>query len=94
MTVNNFFKMMENANEFKALIGEAIKTKVIIVTDNITIGSAYTLNEFKKVLTSEFHPEAKKAILNAEVNKTICIKEFKIIYTFDDEKQVLKLFVE
>lgn len=86
--------MMENANEFKALIGEAIKTKASVVCDDNVVGVAYTYEQFVKVLDDEFNVEAKEKIINAEVKKTTCIKEFKIFYVFDGEKKNIKLFVE
>lgn len=94
MKVHEFFEMMERANEFKALVGEAIKTKVSIVCNDNVVGAAYTFEQFVKVLDDEFNPFAKDGILNAEVRKTSCNREFKIVYDFFGVKKNIKLFVE
>ena len=94
MTTSNFFEMMEKTNEFKTFIGETIKTKANIIYDNETIGTAYTFDQFIKVLETEFHCDLKEAISDVEVQKTSSMREFNIICNFDGEKSKIKLFVD
>ena len=91
MTVQKFFEMLEKANEFKALVGE-MKT-VINVNTSLNIKGVYTYREFENVIRDTFAYEVATDILMADVQQTACVREFKITYIFDGEKNNIKLFV-
>ena len=93
MTTNRFFEMVENANEFKALIGEH-KTKISIIYYDNNIGCVCTFEEFEELLGNTFCEEAKKEIINSTISDTISNREFRIFYWFDKEPRCIKLFVE
>ena len=90
MRAKEFFEMIERANEFQVFVGE-LKREVSVIVDDEILGVATSYEQFEKVLDENFNDVS--AILNAEVNKTVSRKEFKIDYIFDNEKFSVKLFV-
>lgn len=99
MKVSAFFEMMEKSNDFKELIREH-KTKILaIYYDSQTkrwhqLGSAFTFEEFKKLIEDTFCEEVSGKIVNATIEDTLAHREFRIFYWFDNEPKCLKLFVE
>lgn len=92
MTVSSFFNLVEKANEFKALVGE--QKTVVKISTSFAIKSAYTFREFENVIKDTFCHDVATDILMAEVCKTTCVREFKITYIFEEEKNSIKLYVE
>lgn len=92
MKVHDFFKLLEKANEFKKLCGE--QSARVMVYENAEFGYATSYKEFKKIVTDIYHPEATKAILEADIKLTSADREFKIRYHFEEYTYVLNLFVE
>ncbi len=72
MTVKQFFELMEKTNDFKSLIGEVIKTKVIIKCDDDVIGKVHTLEQFLNIVGDE--------LKDIDVQKTSSSREFKIVF--------------
>ena len=85
--------MMENANEFKALVKE-YKTKALIMSYGVQIGNVSTFEEFKCLIENTFNEETTKRIIDATLEDTLSNREFRIFYTFDGEPKCIKLFVE
>ncbi len=90
MRINYFFELVERTNEFKTLVGEAIKVKVTVSYDGNVLGDAQTLEQFLKVIGKELMDK----IEIGEVQKTSSLREFKIAFMDGDEKKNIKLFVE
>lgn len=90
MGINYFFQLVERTNEFKTLVGETIKVKVIVSYDGNVLGTAQTLEQFLKVIGKELMDK----IEIGEVQKTSSLREFKITFIDDGEKKSVKLFVE
>lgn len=89
MRINYFFELIEKANEFKTLVGETIKTKVTISYDGDVLGTAQNLDQFLKVVGKELIDR-----IDGEVQKTSSLREFKMVFIDNDEKKIIKLFVE
>lgn len=90
MKINYFFELIERTNEFKTLVGETIKVKVTVSYDDNVLGTAHNLEQFLKVIGKEL----MNKIEIGEVQKTSCLREFKIAFVDGDEKKHIKLFVE
>lgn len=81
MTVKELFKQVETANEFKKLIGEGTIYRISIVDNEpipTTIATVDTYKEYKKEIHNYYIPEVEKALINAEIVKTITNREFKV----------------
>ena len=90
MKITYFFDLLEKANEFKGLVGETLKTKVFVKLNDCDMGSARTLEQFWDIVGSE----VKEAILEEELKETSSVREFKIVFVKDEEKNNIKLYVE
>ena len=89
MRINYFFELIEKTNEFKTLVGEAIKVKVSVSYDGNVLGTAQNLDQFLKIVGKELIDK-----IDGEVQKTSSLREFKIVFVDDGEKKNIKLFVE
>ena len=92
MTTRELFAMLESANEFKKMIGE-LRTKISLIFDEEAFETVVSFGAFERTLNDHFQEETVADILNANVSKATCVREFIVDYTFEDNKK-LKLFVE
>lgn len=90
MKITYFFELVEKANELKNFVGENLKIKVTVSLNDNVIGTVYTIEQFWKLIGNDI----KEIILDTEIQKTISVREFKIIFTKNEEKNIIKLFVE
>jgi hypothetical protein len=93
MTVKDLFKQIDNANAFKALIGEGAFYKITIFDEEPlpqTIATVATYKEYKKAIHEYYIPTAEEELKNAEIVKTSTNREFKVI-TADGN---IKLYID
>ena len=93
MTTQKFFGMLEQANEFKTMIGEQ-KLKIMVDINVSTIDDVYTYKDFEEKINNTFAPKIATDILMADIQKTNCVREFKITYISDGMKNNVKLYVD
>lgn len=89
MKIDYFFELLEKANEFKGIVGETLKTRVFVSLNDNSLGTVQTLEQFWNIVDAN-----KEVIAESEIQKTSSLREFKIIFTNGEEKNIIKLYVE
>lgn len=90
MRIDYFFELIEKGNEFKSLVGEVLKTKVSVSLNDNLIGTAQTLEQFWRIVGRDI----KEIISEEEIQKTASVREFKVLFDKDGERNNIKLYVQ
>lgn len=86
MTVKEFFELLEQANKFKALVGEQ-KTSVAVIIDSVFIDNVTTYDDFVKTLWFGTMDE------NAKLRKTASKTDYKVTFANAGLKSTVSLHV-
>ena len=97
MKAKQFFKNLQDANSFKAMLSESTYRIDIMADEGIyrrKLGTVSTYAKFKELIKDNLHPDAALEIIAGEVEPTAYRRTFKIYYTFEGETFSLDLFVD
>ena len=90
MKIKYFFELIEKTNEFKNLVGETIKTSITVFYRGNILGTVQSMEHFFMIIGEELENKIKYL----DIQKTSSLREFKIVFENDGEKDNIKLFVE
>lgn len=97
MKAKQFFKNLQDANSFKAMLSESTYRIDIMTDESIyrrKLGTVSTYAKFKELIKDNLHPDVALEIIDGEVEPTAYRRTFKIYYKFEGKTFSLDLFVD